>query len=311
MSKVACGEIKRDEEIMDHLTYALSIVGQFELLAEHVEQALPGIYNRAERWYLLALCYSAAGQNEAALNLLKKVSGCSESKNKPHIPSFLLGAKLCSQDSKHAHEGINFARKVLDLADHQNQHFIGQAHMLLGVCHGNAARISLSDSERVLLHKESLNSLNNAALNRKEDPEVMYNLGLENMLQRNLGAAFENAIVCTEMMAGNSVKGWKLLALVVSAEQRFRDAQTVVEIALDEAGRIDQFELLRLKAILQIAQEQPKQAIETYRILLSLIQAQRDSQAKNPEQAHIFNSEVCLLMSFVISHLSSIVMSQV
>jgi tetratricopeptide (TPR) repeat protein len=183
--------------------------------------------------------------------------------------------------------------------------------MFLGVCHGNAARISLSDSERVLLHKESLNSLNNAALNRKEDPEVMYSLGLENMLQRNLGAAFENAIVCTEMMAGNSVKGWKLLALVVSAEQRFRDAQTVVEIALDEAGRIDQFELLRLKAILQIAQEQPKQAIETYRILLSLIQAQRDSQAKNPEQAHIFNSEVCLLMSFVISHLSSIVMSQV
>ncbi|KAJ6971540.1 protein NPGR1-like [Populus alba x Populus x berolinensis] len=311
MSKVACGEIKRDEEIMDHLTYALSIVGQFELLAEHVEQALPGIYNRAERWYLLALCYSAAGQNEAALNLLKKVSGCSESKSKPHIPSFLLGAKLCSQDSKHAHEGINFARKVLDLADHQNQHFIGQAHMFLGVCHGNAARISLSDSERVLLHKESLNSLNNAALNRKEDPEVMYSLGLENMLQRNLGAAFENAIVCTEMMAGNSVKGWKLLALVVSAEQRFRDAQTVVEIALDEAGRIDQFELLRLKAILQIAQEQPKQAIETYRILLSLIQAQRDSQAKNPEQARIFNSEVCLLMSFVISHLSSIVMSQV
>ncbi|KAG5230795.1 NO POLLEN GERMINATION RELATED family protein [Salix suchowensis] len=292
MSKVARGEIKWDGEIMDHLTYALSIVGQFELLAEHVEQALPGIYNRAERWYLLALCYTAAGQNEAALNLLKKVSGCSESKNKPHIPSFLLGAKLCSQDPMHAHEGISFARKVLDLADNHNQHFIGQVHKFLGVCHGNAARISLSDSERVLLHRESLNSLNNAALNRKEDPEVMYSLGLENMLQRNLGVAFENAIVCTEMMAGNSVKGWKLLALVVSAEQRFKDAQTVVEFALDEAGRIDQFELLRLKAILQIAQEQPKQAIETYRILLSLIQAQRDNQAKNPEQSHIFKSEV-------------------
>ncbi|KAJ6321022.1 hypothetical protein OIU78_016254 [Salix suchowensis] len=262
------------------------------LLLVLMSKALPGIYNRAERWYLLALCYTAAGQNEAALNLLKKVSGCSESKNKPHIPSFLLGAKLCSQDPMHAHEGISFARKVLDLADNHNQHFIGQVHKFLGVCHGNAARISLSDSERVLLHRESLNSLNNAALNRKEDPEVMYSLGLENMLQRNLGVAFENAIVCTEMMAGNSVKGWKLLALVVSAEQRFKDAQTVVEFALDEAGRIDQFELLRLKAILQIAQEQPKQAIETYRILLSLIQAQRDNQAKNPEQSHIFKSEV-------------------
>ncbi|KAJ6404951.1 hypothetical protein OIU84_013012 [Salix udensis] len=261
MSKVACGEIKWDEEIMDHLTYALSIVGQFELLAEHVEQALPGVYTRAERWYLLALCYSAA-------------------------------AKLCSQDPTHAQEGINFARKVLDLADHQNQHFIGQMHKFLGICYGNAARVSLSDSERFLLHKESMNSLNNAALNRNEDPEVMYSLGRENMVQRNLGAAFDNAIVCSEMMAGNTVKGWKLLALVVSAEQRFRDAQTVVEFALDVAGRIEKLELLRLKAFLQIAQEQPKQAIETYRILLSLIQAQRDIQAKNPEQTHIFKSEV-------------------
>ncbi|KAJ6337758.1 hypothetical protein OIU76_007441 [Salix suchowensis] len=226
MSKVACGEIKWDEEIMDHLTYALSIVGQFELLAEHVEQAFPGVYTQAERWYLLALCYSAAGQNEAALNLLKKVSGYSESKNKPHIPSFLLGAKLCSQDPTHAQEGINFALKVHDLADHQNQHFIGQTHKFLGICYGNAARVSLSDSERFLLHTESMNSLNNAALNRNEDPEVMYSLGLENMVQRNLGAAFDNAIVCSEMIAGNTVKGWKLLALVVSAEQRFRDAQT-------------------------------------------------------------------------------------
>ncbi|KAJ6391242.1 hypothetical protein OIU77_025268 [Salix suchowensis] len=258
MSKVACGEIKWDEEIMDHLTYALSIVGQFELLAEHVEQAFPGVYTRAERWYLLALCYSSAGQNEAALNLLKKVSGYSESKNKPHIPSFLLGAKLCSQDPTHAQEGINFALKVLDLADHQNQHFIGQTHKFLGICYGNAARVSLSDSERFLLHTESMNSLNNAALNRNEDPEVMYSLGLENMVQRNLGAAFDNAIVCSEMIAGNTVKGWKLLALVVSAEQR----------------------------------NSPKQAIETYRILLSLIQAQRDIQAKNPEQTHIFKSEV-------------------
>jgi tetratricopeptide (TPR) repeat protein len=152
-----------------------------------------------------------------------------------------------------------------------------------------------------------VNSLNNAALNRNEDPEVMYSLGLENMLQRNLGAAFDNAIVCSEMMAGNTVKGWKLLALVVSAEQRFRDAQTVVEFALDAAEKIEQFELLRLKALLQIAQEQPKQAIETYRILLSLIQAQRDIQAKNPEQAHILKSEVSSYMPCHLSCMKSLI----
>ncbi|XP_015577363.3 protein NPGR1 [Ricinus communis] len=291
MKKVAYGEIKWDEEIMNHLTYALSVIGQFELLADHVEQALPGVYNRADRWYFLALCYSAAGQNEAALNLLKKVSGFSESKHRPHIPSFLLGAKLCSQDPKNSHEGIKFAHKVINLANQQNQHFMGEAHKFLGVCYGNAARICLSDSERHFLQRESLNSLNHAALNRQEDPEMMYSLALENTLQRNIDAAFDNAMTYAETMGGFSVKGWKLLALVISAQQRFRDAEIVVEFALDEAERMDQFELLRLKAVLQIAQEQPKKAIETYRILLSFIQAQRDVQAKNTDHAHIFESE--------------------
>ncbi|XP_065880433.1 protein NPGR1 [Euphorbia lathyris] len=292
MNKIAHGEIKWDEEIMDHLTYALSIVGQFELLAEHVEQVLPGIYNRADRWYFLALCYSAAGQNEAALNLLKKVGGSSESNHKSHTCSFLLGAKLCSQDPKHSEEGIKFARKVINLVNDNNKHFMCEAHKFLGVCYGNAARICLSDSERTLLQKESLNSLNHAALNRQEEPEVMYSLALENMLQRNIDAAFENAMIYAETKSGNSVKGWKLLSLVLSAQQRFRDAEKVVEFALDEAEKIDQFELIRLRAALQIAQQQPKQAIETYRVLLSLIQAQRDLQAKNPDHAHIFKSQV-------------------
>lgn len=284
MRKVAFWEIKWDPEIMDHLTYALSIIDQMELLADHVEQVLPGIYNRAERWYFLALCYSAAGQNETALNLLRKVSGCSEAKHKPHFPSFLLGAKLCSQDPNHAHQGINFARQVIDLADDQNENFMGQAHKFLGICYGNAARVSALDSDRNLFQKESLNSLKHAALNGKEDPEVMFSLGLENALQRNLEIAFDNTMMYSDMVAGSSGKGLKLLALVLSAEQRLNDAETIVDFALDEAGIMDQLELLRLKSVLQIAQEQPKQAIETYRILLALIQGQRELQVKNFDQ---------------------------
>ncbi|KAH0994281.1 hypothetical protein GBA52_018145 [Prunus armeniaca] len=291
MKKVALREIKWDPEIMDHLTFALSVTGLFELLADHVEQALPGLYRRAERWYFLALCYSACGQNEVALNLLKKVAGCSEAKNKPHFPSFLLGAKLCSQDPIHAREGIAFSRKAIDLVNYQCEHFMGQVHKFLGVCYGGAARASVLDSERMFFQKESLNSLNHAVRNKEEDPEVMFSLGLENAVQRNLDAAFNNAMKYSDMMAGSSGQGWKLLALVVSAEQRFKDAETIVDFALDEAGRVDQLELLRLKAVLQVAQENPKQAIETYRILLTLVQAQRDLQAKNSEQEPPFHSE--------------------
>ncbi|MBA0765180.1 hypothetical protein Gotri_014429, partial [Gossypium trilobum] len=275
MQKVAYGEINWDSDIMDHLIFALTVTGQFELLGSYVEQALPGIYERANRWYLLALCYAAAGQNEVALNLLKKVSGQSEAKHKPHIPALLFGAKLSSQDPKHAHYGITFARNVIDSAadDQVNEHFKSQAHKFLGVCYGNAARISISDAERSVFQKESLASLNSAAFNMKEDPELIFNLSLENAVQRNLDVAFDNAMVYSNMVTEDS------------------DAETILEVALDEAGSLDQLELLRLRAVLQIAQERPKQAIETYRILLSLIKTQRESRSNNFESAKSSDSE--------------------
>lgn len=282
MKKLSCGEIKWDPEIISHLAFALSTCDQFECLAVHVEQLLPSAYKRIERWFFLALCYSAAGQAESALNILKKMAGSSESEHEPHIPSLLLGAKLCSQDPNHAHEGINFAQKVIELSNLKNEHFKSIAHKFLGVNYGNAARVSLSDSSRVLYREESLNALNKAAsVGVNDDPEVIFNLGLENAVQRNLDVAFSKMMLYSDMIAGSSSKGFTLLALIVSAEQRFKDAETIVDIALDETGGIDQLKLLRLKAVLQIAREQPKQAIETYKILLALIQAHGELQNKN------------------------------
>ncbi|XP_059279437.1 protein NPGR1 [Lycium ferocissimum] len=284
MSKMLNGQIGWDSEIMSYLTFALTISGNFESVADLIEQVIPGVYTRAERWYLLALCYSAAGQNDTALNLVKKISGCSEANQEPHVPSLLLGAKLCSQDLQQAHEGINFAREVINnLAKNQNEHFLVQAHKLLGVCYGNAARVSLSDFERNFCQREALAALNSAfTVCKEDDPEILLSLGLENAIQRNLTRAFNNVMRYSEMSGGSTAKAWKLLALVVSAEQRFKDAEAIVDLALDETGQVDQMENLRLKAVLQISQQQPKQAIETYRVLLTLIQAQKES-ATNDE----------------------------
>ncbi|KAL8250732.1 hypothetical protein R6Q59_034425 [Mikania micrantha] len=290
LKKLSCGEIKWDPEIINHLAFALSTCDQFECLAVHVEQLLPSAYKRTERWFFLALCYSAAGQAKSALNMLKKISGSSESEHEPHIPSLLLGAKLCSQDPNHAHEGINFAQKVIELSNLKKGHFKSIAHKFLGVNYRNAARVSLSDSGRVFYHEESINFLNKAAsLGDNDDPEVIYNLGLENAIQRNLDAAFSKMMLYSDMVAGSSSKCFTLLALIVSAEQRFKDAETIVDIAMDETERIDQMELLRLKAVLQIAQEQPKLAIETYKILLALIQANGENQNKKMDSEVLFN----------------------
>ncbi|KAH6822117.1 no pollen germination related 1 [Perilla frutescens var. hirtella] len=284
MQKVLYGEIEWDPEIMDHLTFALTTSGHFESLADHVEQVLPGIYNRAERWYFLALCYSAAGQNRTALNLLKKVSGLSENNRKPHLASFLLGAKLCAQDPCESSEGINFSRRVIDVSLNQDAHMLGRAHKFLGICYGNAAIASMSDFERVALRRDSVNSLTHTLLTGTRDPEISFQLGLENAVQRNLTSAFEQAMLHSKMSAGSSARGWKLLALIASAEQRLLDAEAIVDLALDETGSVEQLELLRIKALVQIAQEQPKQAIETYRILLALIQGQGENHGNSIDE---------------------------
>lgn len=287
MQKVVYGEIEWDPEIMDHLTFALTICGDFESLADHVEQVLPGIYNRAERWYFLALCYSAAGQNRTALDLLKKVSGLSESNRKPHLAAFLLGAKVCAQDPTQSSDGMNFARRVIDLSINQNEHILAQARKFLGICYGNAAMISISDSERVALHRDSINSLNYTLEDGIKDPEIIFQLGVENAIQRNLSSAFNQAMEYSKTSAGSSARGWKLLARIASAEQRLQDAEAIVDLALDETERIEQLELLRLKGLVQIAQEQPKQAIETYRILLALIRGQGGNREKSANEVSI------------------------
>ncbi|CAI8606231.1 unnamed protein product [Vicia faba] len=292
---MALQTIDWDAEIIDHLTFSLSITGMFESLADCVEQILPGIFSRAERWYFLALCYSAAGNNEAALNLLRKVCGNSESKHIPHFASYLFGAKLCSQYPNHAHEGVKLSQQVIDLAKHQNEHFIVQGQQILGVCYGAAARKSVVDSERVTFQKESLSFLNAAALTGDGNAEVIFSLGLENAIQRNLDAAYHNIMKYSDMTVGSSARGWQLLALIVSAQKRLKDAETIVDFALDDAGSVDQLELLRLKAVLQISQKQPKQAIETYKVLLAVIEARKELslQAKNFgfDQAKVFRDE--------------------
>lgn len=284
MEKVSLGEVKWDEDILHHLTYALSITGKYELLAEHFELLLPGVYDRVDRWYYLALCYVSAGQAETALNLLKKVSSPSEAKRRPHLHSFLLGAKLCSEDPNQAVDGINFARAVVNFSNSKMKHFLAQARKLLGNCYAQAARISISDSERVWFQKEALRSLTEAVFEGKGDPGLMYSLGLENAAQRNLNAAFDSTLVYLDMVEGNLVKCWKLISLILSAEKRFSDAKDTVDFALDEVERFDKLELLRIKALLEIAEEEPKLAIETYKILLALIETRKEIRAKSSDQ---------------------------
>ncbi|KAF3796291.1 hypothetical protein EJ110_NYTH03760 [Nymphaea thermarum] len=116
------------------------------------------------------------------------------------------------------------------------------------------------------------------AMIERENPEVAFSLGLAAAVSRDINAALESSRDYLHMTMGSSVKGRRLLALVVSAGQSLSEAETVVNLALDETIELDHIGLLRLKCKLQIAQGRPTQAIETYTFLFTLIQAQTRSQ---------------------------------
>ncbi|XP_020575473.1 protein NPGR1 [Phalaenopsis equestris] len=280
IGKAASQEISWDPEVMDHLTFVLSFSGQLESLAGYVENMLPGMHSRRERWYFLSLCYSAAGLNDTALNILRKALGQSEKKKKDYFLSLVLGAKLCLRNPAHAEEGLGFALRAIKCSlEQQKHHLIGVANHLVGSCYRRCAKSSKSDSERLKLERESLNSLQFAATIEKKDAELIYSIALEHAMQRNHGLARDYAIRYLDMTAGCSVRGWTLLALVVSAEQNLKEAETIVDLSIDESGKVEQMELLRLKAFVQVAQEDLKGAVETYRFLLALIQARGENQS--------------------------------
>ena len=146
--KLAFKEIRWDPDLVNHLTYALSVSGHYEVLARHLEMLLPGTYSRSERWYILALCYSAAGMDDSALNIIRNGFCVLQRKGKPHIQSLLLGAKLCCKNPKHASEGIKFANKAMKSFRSHDVHFISVVYHFLGVCYGTFARSSTCDSKK-------------------------------------------------------------------------------------------------------------------------------------------------------------------
>lgn len=273
--KFYLGKIVWDPSVLEHLTFALSLCGQTSVLAKELEEIMPGVFHRVDRWNTLALCYSAAGQNKAALNLLRK--SLHKHEQPDDLIALLLAAKICSDDSHLATEGVGYAQRAITNAQGRNEHLKGVAIRMLGLCSGKQATISPSDFERSHLQSEALKLLDAAISLEKNNPDLLFELGMLYAEQRNLNTALRYAKRFIDATGGSLLKGWRLLALILSAQQRFSEAEVVIDAALDETAKWEQGPLHRLKAKLKTSQSLPMDAIETYRYLLALVQAQRKS----------------------------------
>ncbi|RDX63553.1 Protein NPG1 [Mucuna pruriens] len=275
LKKFCLGKMKWDPSIMEHLTFALSICNQTSTLAKQLEELLPGVYHRVDCWNSLALCYSGAGQNDSALNLLRKALHKHEQPN--DLTSLLLAARICSEDPHLAAEGVNYAQRAISNAHGPNEHLKGVALRMLGLCLGKQAKVSSSDYERSHLQSKALESLQEAIRLEPNNSDLIFDLAVQYAEHRNLRSALRSARQFFNETGGSVLKAWRLLALILSAQQRFSEAEVVTDAALDQTTRWEQGPLLRLKAKLKISQSQPMEAIETYRHLLALVQTQKKS----------------------------------
>ncbi|XP_006857444.2 protein NPGR2 isoform X1 [Amborella trichopoda] len=332
LRKFSLNRIKWDPSIIDHLTFALSMSGGFLSLANQIEEFLPGVLQREDRWYTLSLCYLAEGLDGVSLNLLKKLLS---SRERPDcVRALLLASKICGEDKNLAQEGTYYAQRVLTSLKRKSvecQILESVANCLMGVSLSTQSRHAESDSERVTKQSEALQAFEAAEkFTGDNDIEIIYRISLENAEQRRLEVALDYAKGLLKMEGGSSIRGWILLARVLSAQKRFSDAEMVLDAALEQTGKWDHGRLLKTKAKVQVAKSQYKNAIETYTRLLAVLQVRSkcfgvgkrllkgedDDRSLEMETwhdlAHVYMSmsqwrdaEVCLLKSKAINPCSA------
>ncbi|KAI3694350.1 hypothetical protein L1987_77315 [Smallanthus sonchifolius] len=274
LRKVSLKEIECDPSILDHLSYALSISGGLGFLGQQLEELLPGFIDDNEKLLLLALCYYGQDDDLSALNLLKIIY---ENENPNCGLALLMASKIYGENSNST-EGVVTAKRAIQVLKDKHDEMVSVGYYFLGVSLSAYSRLAVTDFERVDRQHEALECLETAGrLTRMVDSRILYDLSLENAEQRKLDAAFGYANRLLTLEGGSNLKGWLLLARILSAQKRFGDGESIINAALDQTENWDQGELLRTKAKLQLAQGDVKHAIQTYTRILAVLQVKYKS----------------------------------
>ncbi|KAJ7972617.1 tetratricopeptide repeat protein 7A-like [Quillaja saponaria] len=218
LRKISLNIIKWDPSILDHLSFALSISGHLSL----------------------SLCYYGAGEDLVALNLLRKLLTSRE--DPKCVPALLMASKISWENPGLAEEGVSFARRALENLEGRCNQLGSLANFLLGVSLSSQSRSAVSDSERFTRQSEALQAFETAGkMIGMRDPIILYHLSLENADQGKLDSAIHYAKYLLNVEAGSKVKGWLVLAQILSAQKRFLEAETIINAALNQTVQTKSF----------------------------------------------------------------------
>ena len=277
LQNFSVNKIKWDPTILDHLIFALCVCGELKSLSRQIEELLPGVINRNETNYFLALCYYGEGEDFTALNLLKKTLSSRENSN--CLRSLILASKICAENPSLAEEGMIFAKRAITKVGNEFGSIAGIANLLLGISLSARSRSPVSDSQGLIWQSESLAALQRADKILKNDYKVLYHLSLENGEQRKLDEALYHIKRLIKIEGGSNYKSWVHLARILSAKKCYLDALEVIDATLEQTESWEQGELLRVKARCYMAQGELKNAVVTYSQLLAVVQLSKSSDS--------------------------------
>eukprot|EP00897_Mesotaenium_endlicherianum_P008536 jgi/Mesen1/7710/ME000405S06998 len=246
-----------------------ALTSQSEALIHKYEAMQPGVVSRRDRWYSLAVAHFEAGHLEVALNLLRKIFGPTE---KPDdVSALLLAGRICSRQRKLAAEGIEYSKRVLQSAGEKAEiELRAQAHHRLGVNLWMHSKCSVVNKERKKLEREAVLNLQEAHSLRPEDPFILFDFAL---LEAELrGPALKPTTQLLKMKGEKPFATWQLLALLLSGQKKYDEAEELCVTGLKRAAGTDKFLLLRILAKLRGSRGRWTAAIESYKEALLVLQ---------------------------------------
>eukprot|EP00899_Mesostigma_viride_P011763 jgi/Mesvir1/20588/Mv14825-RA.2 len=238
---------------------------KLQVLVDLLEGGLPDADHLADWWYVHALTLISCGAQRRSVEILDRWLQYHMSED---VRVLLLAARVCYSMRGREEDAVGYSERAIRALPSQPEHAFleGSAHHALGVSLAALAASRASDKQRSELQARALYSLERATALEPSDASIIYHRALLLAHTRDIPGAISCVTKALALAGGGLVDGWRLLALLLSSQQRTQDALEACASAVAEAGHPAQkVEALRTMAAVQVAAGRHADAIETYK----------------------------------------------
>lgn len=245
--------------VYDLLTLATIRWGQIGLLHQSYEKALKFSFNENHVWRQYAFCLVSIGQHIHAVRALKEAALIM-----PTDPLFsLMAARVYYEELGMIKEGVECAEDALLKAAGGDR--LSRAQLYVGIGLQQIANSSILKSEKDRYGKLALETLEKAVQSDPNDHLAEYYLAMQHALNFNIPEALVHIRIALSLRAEHS-SSLHLFALLLTASKRTKEALEVIDDAVMEFP--DNFNLLHLKAHLELHLHDADTALETVQMML-------------------------------------------